>query len=156
MTFQSMLNATIKPCKPGGIIVATILAIAPGIGAADILWSGDYASGNFKQWHKEDSRQVTFWQVPTYGRPIQYGGQVGDHVGKGDLLQLVAATSRTVNGVFYPAGPTRGNSKYAAKFTVKNFIDGQEPGDCDYGKCDRRRTEVTVQQTLQKYYNAMP
>ena len=133
--------------------VAASLVVAPGIGTAEIIWSGDYRSGNFTQWHKPgNSSVVTFHMIPDYGRPIQYGKQESTHVGNGDLLSLVAATDRTVNGVHYPQGPTRGDSEYAAKFTVKNSEHGSEPRDCDQGdRCQARRTELTVQSTLPQY-----
>ena len=142
--------------KAATALVAASLVIGPGIGSAEILWSGDYGSGDFTQWHKPgNSKVVTFHMVPDYGRPIQYGQQESDHVGNGELLSLVAATERTVNGIHYPQGPTRGDSEYAAKFTVKNSQHGSEPRDCDGGQCQRRRTELTVQSTLPQY-DALP
>lgn len=112
---------------------------------ASILWTGDYSTGDFKQWHTDsDANAVTFWQIPEYGRPIQYGGQNAGHVGDGSLLSLVT-------------NPTRG-SPYSAKFTCKNSVNGSEPADADfpYPTLTRRRTELTVQQTLPIYYNAIP
>ncbi len=135
---------------------AAILIAAPAIGAGEIVWSGNYENGNFRQWNKwDDPDVVSFSQVPEYGRPIQYGGQPSKHVGNGDLLSLVAATERTINGIYYPKGPTRGSSEYAAKFTVKNSANGSKPRDCDGSDCGRRRTELTVQATLPELYNAL-
>jgi hypothetical protein len=132
------------------------IAFAASGASADTLWTGDYATGNFAQWHDQyDDGIVEFHQVPKYGRPIQYGKQLDSHVGNGDLLSLVARTERTVDGVFYPEGPTRGG-EYAAKFTVKSPSNDSEPEDCDNGNCERRRTELTVQQTLPLFYNALP
>lgn len=110
---------------------------------ADIIWSGDFSTGNFKQWHAADSADVVpFWQVPEYGRPIQYGGVSSQQTGDGSLLSLVSSPSR--------------GSPFAAKFTVKNSANGWETRDCDNGVCSRRRTELTVQQTLPMFYNAIP
>lgn len=142
--------------KTATTLIAASLAVAPAIGTAEILWSGDYRSGDFTQWHKPgELGVVTFHMVPEYGRPIQYGNQESEHIGNGDLLSLVAATERTVNGILYPQGPTRGNSEFAARFTVKNAEHGDEPRDCDGGECQRRRTELTVQSTLPQNYDAL-
>jgi hypothetical protein len=51
--------------------------------------------------------------------------------------------------------------RYAAKFTVKNSANGTEPDDCDGAGssnpvCTRRRTELNVQSTLPRFYDAMP
>lgn len=113
--------------------------------APALLWNGDYSTGNFRQWHSpNDANVVTFWQIPEYGRPIQYGGQAAGHVGDGSLLELVT-------------NPTRG-APFAAKFTVKNSVNGEEPRDADFPfpTLSRRRTELTVQQTLPEFYNAIP
>jgi hypothetical protein len=137
-----------------GFIFVTFAAFNPA--SAEILWSGDYATGDFTQWHDQYSDGVVeFHQVPDYGQPIQYGKQADGHVGNGDLLSLVARTERTVGGILYPEGPTRGG-EYAAKFTVKSPGNDKEPADCDNGVCDRRRTELTVQQTLPLFYDAIP
>ncbi len=153
MGLQSILDADRR--RIATVLVAAMLFAAPGIGAAETIWSGDYSTGDFMQWHKADDRTtVTFSAVPKYGRPVQYGGQASDHVGNGDLLSLVAATERTVDGVHYPKGPTRG-SEYAAKFTVKSSRNASEPRDCDFGVCDRRRSELTVQSTLPDVYDAL-
>ncbi len=136
--------------------MAGTLVVAPGIGTAETIWSGDYSTGDFTQWHRHDDRNaVSFNQVPEYGRPVQYGKQVSNHIGNGELLSLVAATERTVNGIHYPKGPTRGSSEYAAKFTVKNSANGSKPRDCDGGECRRRRSELTVQSTLPEVYDAL-
>lgn len=131
-------------------------AIVPMSGNAEILWSGNYETGDFTQWHKPNSiSEVAFHEIPEYGRPLQYGGQVREHVGNGDLLSLVTSSDNLIDGIFYKRGPTRGNSRYAAKFTVKNSANGSEPRDCDDGVCRRRRTELTVQSTLPDVYNAL-
>lgn len=142
--------------RAAAVAIAATLAAIPSLGVAEILWSGDYRGGDFRQWHKwDDQNTVTFHMIPDYGRPIQYGGQASSHVGNGDLLSLVSKTQRTVDGIFYPEGPTRGRSEYAAKFRVKNSKSGSEPADCDDGVCKRRRTELTVQATLPAFYNAL-
>jgi hypothetical protein len=140
-----------------------LLAVAPVIGNAQIIWSGDFETGNFMEYHTQgDPNLVSFFQMPAYARPIDYPGQnpLGpEHVGTGELLQLVSNVSRTVDGVEYPAGPTR-SGNFAARFVVKNSESasgtGVEPTDCDNGDCTRRRTVLTVQQTLPKIYNALP
>ncbi len=141
--------------KAAALLAVTMLGAAPGAGAWEIIWSGDYSTGDFMQWHKHDDlNAVTFWGIPEYGRPVQYGGQVAGHIGNGDLLSLVAATERTVDGIHYPQGPTRGG-EYAAKFTVKSSRNASEPRDCDIGVCNRRRSELTVQSTLPNAYDAL-
>ena len=147
-------------------IALKVLTCAVCVGSAsvnaDIIWSGDFSTGNFLQWHKQtDNQVVMFSQVPPYGRPPQYGGQGSIHIGDGSLLSLVAETQRTVNDFSYAMGPTRGTSEYSAKVVVKNSADGDEGADCDvpYGSapnCKVRRTELTVQGTLPLYYDALP
>ena len=157
MEQKALLKATRRKSagRTAAVAVSALLAV-PAVGVADIIWSGDYKNGDFRQWHKwDDENMVTFHMVPDYGRPIQYGGQESSHIGNGDLLSLVAKTERTVDGIYYPQGPTRGDSEYAAKFTVKNSRSGSEPEDCDGGVCKRRRTELTVQATLPAFYNAL-
>jgi Polysaccharide lyase len=137
-------------------LVFSIAFAASGPAFADMLWTGNYATGDFTQWHDQyDDGIVEFHQVPKYGRPIQYGDQLDGHIGNGDLLSLVARTERTVDGIAYGEGPTRGG-EYAAKFTVKSQGNDSEPADCDNGNCERRRTELTVQQTLPLFYDALP
>lgn len=124
-------------------LIAMTVGGASSVAIGGILWSGDFDSGNFKQWHAADSASVvTFWQVPEYGRPVNYGGVSTQQAGDGSLLSLVTS-------------PTRG-ARYSAKFTVKNSTNGLEPRDCDGSVCSRRRSELTVQQTLPQYYNAIP
>jgi hypothetical protein len=157
VTFDPFIRKSAGKCIriPGFVATSIIFTATPGMAAT--LWSGDYATGDFSQWHKpDDAGSVAFHEVPDYGRPVQYGSQVTDHVGNGELLSLVAATERTVNGVRYPQGPTRGSSEYAAKFVVKNSSNGSEPQDCDDDVCRRRRSELSVQSTLPRYYDAMP
>lgn len=155
MELQASLTTSRR--KITATVIAAMLGAVPGIGAAEVIWSGDYSDGDFMQWHRpEDAGAVTFHMVPEYGRPIQYGGQVPpNHIGNGDLLSLVAATERTVDGIYYPKGPTRGSSEYAARFVVKNSANGSEPRDCDGGVCTRRRSELTVQATLPLFYDAL-
>jgi len=130
-----------------------------------ILWNGDYSTGDFLQWHvATDSTRVQYSQIPSYGRPVKMpndgAGRADSYYGNGDLMSMVATTARTVNGHFYPQGPTRGSSPYAAKITLKNSINGTEVGnaDCDPAPttCNRRRADLTVQKTMQDDYNAFP
>lgn len=148
---------------PVAIVVGLLLAALPGSVSAEIIWSGDFETGNFMQWHTQgDRNKVSFFQMPAYGRPVNYPGQQpldSAHAGTGNLCSLVAPTNRSVNGFDYQSGPVR-NGDYAAKFVVENSTavggDGVEPQDCDNGNCTRRRTVLTVQQTLPKIYNALP
>jgi hypothetical protein len=96
--------------------------------------------------------------MPAYGRPIQYGLQNPVHIGNGELCSLVSIDGRTVNGINYPQGPTRGSSPYAVKLTVKSLAGGGlEPDDCDIGGiCTRRRTSLNMQAAHSNYYNALP
>ena len=140
------------------IFLCAIL-IMPRLGLGEIIWNGDCADGNFLQYHAEGlSNEVHFHHMPVYGRPIQYGGQHWLHVGNGDLLSLVARTSRAVNGIHYPAGPTRGGSHYAIEFTIKNSVTGTEPDDCDNNDntCDQRRTNIQQNLNWNVDYNALP
>jgi hypothetical protein len=147
-------------------LLVFFLAVVPSIGEAEIIWSGDFSTGDFAQWHRgggpptqssPDDELLQFPQMPAYGRPIQYGLQNSLHVGNGDLCSLVSVDGRSSNGVSYPVGPTRGNSPYALKLTVKSGQGGGvEPEDCDNGVCERRRTGLSMQSVHSDYYNAMP
>jgi hypothetical protein len=103
-----------------------------------IIWTGDFETGDFMQWHNlsKSNPQPNYSQMPTYGRPAPYGD--------GSLLEIVA-------------NPVR-QGRYAAKFTVKNSINGKEPDDCDvpFPTCTQRRTELTGQGTQPLVYDAMP
>jgi hypothetical protein len=134
---------------------ALVLSLTLGAARADIVWRGDFSTGDFSQWHSRGNpSDVSFHGVPAYGRPIQYGLQNPLHVGDGSLLSLVSVDGRTVNGIHYPQGPTRG-APYAAKVTVKNSANGTEPEDCDVIGCGARRTEVHMQIALMEDYGAM-
>lgn len=110
------------------------LSMVSGLARAEILWSGDYETGDFSQWHG-DSSAPNFSQMPGYGRPPDYGD--------GSLLELVTSPVR--------------QGRYAAKFTMKNSLNGSEPEDCDVQSvCDRRRTELTGQRSIPLFYNAIP
>jgi hypothetical protein len=114
-----------------------MIGLVPGIAFAEIIWSGDFETGDFLQWHMQsDTTKPNLSQVPTYGRPKPYGD--------GSLLQIVTSPVR--------------QGRYAAKFTVKNSKSGTETDDCDvpFPTCTRRRTDLTVQGTLPRYYDAMP
>ena len=142
----------------GALFVFALLA-SSGPALAEIVWNGDFSDGNFLQYHSEGNpSEVHMWFVPSYGRPIQYGGQHSLHVGNGDLLSLVAKTARSVNGIQYPAGPTRGASDYAAKFTIKNSANGSEPADCDPAgdHCHLRRSQLQQNRNWNVDYNALP
>ena len=120
------------------------LSLVSTAASADLIWSGDFDDRNFLNYHSTlDPKKVFFFAVSPYGRPPQYGGQQSGHSGNGDLLNLVAS-------------PTRGG-KWAARFTVKNSINGWEPGDCDIQvDCRTRRTSLAPNYTFMNYYNAMP
>jgi hypothetical protein len=126
------------------------LALLAGSAHAEIIFNGDFSAGNFTQWKKSSEGDVRFWGISAYGRPIQYGGQNSTHVGNGELLSLVSVDGRTVNGIRYPAGPTRGRSPFAAKFVVKSEAGGGiEPQDCDpQTNCDNRRAQIDGEDIL--------
>ena len=143
-------------------LLVLFLGIVPAVSTAEIIWSGDFSTGDFTQWHSSEGPPpegvIPFWHMPAYGRPINYGSQEAPQIGNGDLMELVAATARTVNGVSYAQGPTRGSSEYSAKFTVKSLAGGgSEPADCDTVCSNgRRRTALSMQATHPDYYNAIP
>jgi hypothetical protein len=130
------------------------LWITPSAGTADIIWSGDFSTGNFMQYHLWDKpNAVGFWWMPPYGAPpeknlapdeVYIYGKNDPVPGDGSLLSL--ATS-----------PTRG-AAYSARFTVKNSVNGEEPLDCDPvgSNCDRRRVQLQMVRTLADHYNALP
>lgn len=129
------------------ILLALLLTIIPAIGTAEIIWAGDYETGNFLQWHlRSQLNHPQFAQVPAYGRPVAPNPYVGtaspSYYGDGSLLELVT-------------DPVR-NGRYAAKFTVKNSANAFEVRDCDNGTCYRRRTELVMHLVLQPVYNGMP
>lgn len=163
--FLSICVKAIRICADVQVgLLVFILTLTPTVNAAESVWKGDFSTGDFSQYHYPGTSDVRFWSIPQYGRPVQYGNQGAEHVGDGSLLSLVATTERTVNGVYYPAGPTRGTSEYAAKFTVKNSRNGIEstntdPSDCDGNRtkiCTRRRTQLKMQATHADDYNAIP
>jgi hypothetical protein len=130
------------------VLLVLVLALTPAIANPEILWSGDYETGNFLQWHMQDDSSLPhFSAIPAYGRPKNssgYGERHESYYGDGSLLEIVTSPVR--------------QGKYAAKFTVKNSKSGVEPDDCDVPlpSCNRRRTDLTVHGTLPRYYNAMP
>lgn len=122
-----------------------LLAFGPATSTAEIVWSGDFNDRNFLNYHaSSDPKAVFFHFVPAYGRPPQYGGQPSDHVGNGDLLDLVSS-------------PTRGG-RYAARFAIKSRAGGGvEPADCDPATdCGVRRTTLLMQKQFIEYYKAIP
>lgn len=141
-------------------LLALLLIATPGVSVSDIIWSGDFSTGDFRQYPVyNSSKEVRFPSIPDYGRPIQYGGQHEWHVGNGELLSLVSVDGRSVGGIKYPAGPTRGGP-YSAKFTVKSQSGGgKEPADCDprgSDNCTRRRSQLNMQATHPDMFNAIP
>lgn len=129
-------------------LLFAIVAVLPGVATSEIIWSGDYETGNFLQWHIENDKITPkFAATPNYGRPVAPNPLTGtkplSYYGDGSLLHLVTSPVR--------------EGRYAAKFIVKNSANGSEPADCDTnGNCDRRRAELTGQQTHPISYNAMP
>ena len=84
---------------------------------AEILWSGDFDSGTFEI-HHDDPKSITFWGVPEYGRPSQYGGQ--SHVGNGDLIWLTSEDGADP----FKVGPRRGNNPHSLALFVKSAAGG--------------------------------
>jgi hypothetical protein len=127
-----------------GSLIISALAFFAGPVKAEIIFNGDFSTGNYTQWTKPADSEVYFWAVPHYGRPIQYGGQNSVHVGNGELMSLVSIDGRSVNGINYPKGPTRGRSPFAARFMVKSQAGGGiETRDCDpQTNCTNRRAQI--------------
>ena len=78
---------------------------------------------------------VTFFHVPSYGRPQQTSDSKihSIHTGNGDLCSLESS-------------PTRGGN-YSIRFTDKNSVNGTEPADCDPsggGNCALRRSQLQM------------
>lgn len=136
------------------IDISTTLTATAGGGTASedhMVWAGDFRDGNFLQWHTvSDPNTVLFFQMPPYGRPIQYGGQA--QTGNGDLAELVRSSASGI----YAQGPTRGNSDYSVQFTVKSPNNETEPDDCDGGSnCSQRRSQITMQSAMEPNYGAL-
>ena len=140
--------------------------------SAEILWQGDFSTGNFSQWPNTDKdlRNVGFMFVPPRGSPnkanlavgysysyrsgtwfdgrLTWDGQPGD----GSLLSLVHSSGTSAA----PKGPTRGASPYAAKFVVKSQAGGgAEPADCDIPTidCGRRRVQLHAIQSIAQHFS---
>ncbi len=132
------------------VFAGMVLMALPGFAAAaDIIWSGDFETGNFLQWHITHDTATPFYAgIPQYGRPKApsplSGSKPTSYYGDGSLVQLVTSPVR--------------QGRYAAKITVKNSANGREPYDCDSGgtECQRRRTELQMHRALSDHYNAMP
>lgn len=137
-----------------GMVVAGFLG--GGVAHGEIIWSGDYSTGDFRQWHtRESSNSVSFWGVPSYGRPVDPSEVYHSaHRGNGELISIVSREADPANGI--EKGPVR-TGKYAARFTAKNSANGSEPADCgEGGNCRIRRTELWAHNMHSDYYNAMP
>lgn len=150
---QNLEPLIIGACRRGtASLVLGLSVVFSSSGMAAEIWRGDYETANFLQWHQvSDTMTPNFSQMPSYGRPPApsplTGSKTTSYYGDGSLLELVTSPVR--------------QGRYAAKFTVKNSANGSEPADCDSSgglneNCNRRRTELTVQQTLPQHYNAMP
>jgi hypothetical protein len=134
-----MKTKTIKTIIPSIFFLVAFFVSSESVQAnSAIIWSGDFETGDFMQWHNLSisNPQPNYSQMPTYGRPVPYGD--------GSLLSIVTSPVR--------------QGTYAAKFTVKNSINGTEPADCDvpFPTCTQRRTELTGQATQPLIYNAIP
>jgi hypothetical protein len=108
-----------------------------GTANAKITWSGDFETGDFTQWHGLSGTKPIFSLIPEYCRPTSGGGD-------GSCLSVETKIVR--------------QGKYAAKFTLKNSQNGEEPRDCDvpFPTCARRRSQLTALSTQPVVYNAMP
>jgi hypothetical protein len=132
----------------------------PGNATAEIIWSGDYETGNFRQSHTMNIEKPQYSCVPEYGRPTQMMGDANEtnYYGNGSdpLLTLVTNKPELKRENEVIAGPVR-QGNYAAKYTVKSKAQGGvEPDDCDVTGCINRRTELPMTYTLPAYYDAMP
>lgn len=129
------------------LLTCFISTCMPGMSFAEIIWSGDYETGNFQQWHlRNNLNHPQFSGVPAYGRPVAQvpfsGSADTGYYGNGELLELVTSPVR--------------QGRYAARFTVKNAINGSETADCDNGQCNRRRSELNMHLVHQPVYQALP
>ena len=114
-------------------LLVFLLAIMSSVSSADIVWSGDFETGDFTQWPNGSDFGVPFyWGIPAYGRPIRYESETNEipsaGYGDGSLLEIVTSPVR--------------QGTYAAKYTVKNSANGSEPADNDGSISKRRRTEL--------------
>jgi hypothetical protein len=146
MTLAKKFLAWGGHCKLS-VVAALLGGMVPTIVSAEIIWSGDYETGDFTQWHlpgKPDHPQ--FAGVPAYGRPVPpdpfTGSALESYYGDGSLMELVTQPVR--------------QGRYAAKVTVKNSLAGYEPDDCDNGNCTRRRSELNMHLALPADYDGMP
>ena len=116
-----------------GALVIGLLVVIPVEATAEILWSGDYDTGDYTQWHmKSDSNHPQFAGIPAYGRPVAPSpnrtSAPDSYYGDGSLMGLVTSPVR--------------NGTHANRVVVKNSRNGVEPADCDNGACDRRHTNL--------------
>jgi hypothetical protein len=124
-----------------------MVSVSPSVTWAEIIWSGDFETGHFRQWHESwNMNRPFYWAIPDYGRPPRMLGDdptaADSYFGDGSLMSLVT-------------NPVR-QGKYAAKFTVKNSANGSEPADCDGTVCTRRRTTLEAQSMISDVYNGLP
>ena len=130
-------------CTVAAAILGLAFSTLPTAASADIIWSGDFDNRDFSNYHATTKpEEQYFFLVPEYGRPPRYdSGQ--RHVGNGDLLDLVSF-------------PTRGGP-YAARFTIKNSVNGRETADCDPAlNCATRRVGLQMTRTMRDFYNGIP
>jgi hypothetical protein len=131
-------------------VLAIYFAMLSPSSVAEILWNGDFSTGNFIQYHRYDDAKVTYFpSTPPYGRPTVPknlpSGYKYSQSGNGELLEIVTS-------------PTRG-STHSARFVVKSKANETEPDDCDPrngGMCEKRRNNLWMQRTHARYYNALP
>lgn len=149
--------------------------------SGSVLWSGDFKDGDFRQWDNFGElsgagSNITFFQCPAYGRPIQYGvGGIGSpglqstvHVGNGDLIALC---TKTGDGIYEQAPAAAitnwdshaGGSAYICRQTMKNSDNTVDAtgvsvpgGDWDNSVSTRRRTGLTVQAKLTPWFDGLP
>lgn len=154
--YSGATRLAISPRLFAIVSAALLLTAAPRALLADIVWSGDFSTGDFRQWHARTSEDsVTFWGMPSYGRPLDpLGLYLNAHSGSGELASIVSSVANPLNAV--ERGPVR-TGNYAARFTVRNSANGREPRDCgENDNCRIRRTEVWGHYTHAQFYDAMP
>jgi len=123
--------------------IALVCVSFPGIATAEIIWRGDYETGNYLQWHlKANDQHPQLAGVPQYGRPKAPSPFVGtaalSYYGDGQLMSLVTSPVR--------------QGRYANRVTVK---DSTASTDYDNGVSSRRRTELNMHLALMPDYGAM-
>ena len=111
------------------ILIALLLFFISSTVDAEVFWYGDYESGFHHKvlnsgWHLSDGAPH-YHGIPQYGRPPRMEGDINHpgYYGNGTLHALVTDVPALERVGEVITGPVR-QGNYAAKFTVKNSING--------------------------------